>query len=106
MREIGMFQAVPVSTSRELLQANLRTYGEDELAACILTLSDAEMNKIGEVADHYLYAPGKPPLLAKVVALAAVEVLEGASRPLKRNRRRLKGIYPGMWPTPNLERLG
>ncbi len=88
--------AVPVSTSRELLQADLRTYGEDELAARILTVSDADLKKIGEVADSYLYAPGKPPLLAKVVALAAVEVLEGASRPLKRNRRRLKGIYPGM----------
>jgi hypothetical protein len=25
-----------------------------------------------------------------------IEVLEEASRPLKRNRRRLKGIYPGM----------
>ena len=88
--------AVPVSTRRELLQADLRTYGEDELAARILTVSDADLKKIGEVADSYLYAPGKPPLLAKVVALAAVEVLEGASRPLKRNRRRLKGIYPGM----------
>jgi hypothetical protein len=87
---------MPVSTSRELLQADLRTYGEDELAARILTLSDAEMKQIGEVADRFLYAPGKPPLLAKVVALAAVEVLEGVGRQLKRKRRRLKGIYPGM----------
>jgi hypothetical protein len=71
--------SVPVSATRELLQADLRTYGEDELAARIPTLSEAEMQRIGEVADHYLYAPQKPPLLAKAVALAAVEVLEGAS---------------------------
>jgi hypothetical protein len=86
---------VPVCVRRELLEANLRTYGEDELAARISTLSDAEMQKIGEVADRYLYTPERP-LIAKAVAMATVEVLEGAGRPLKRARRRLKGIYPGM----------
>jgi hypothetical protein len=78
-----------------LLQADLRTYGEDELAAQIPTLSEAEMQRIGEVADRYLYAPERP-LIAKALALAAIEVLEGAGRPMKRNRRRLKGLYPGM----------
>ena len=86
---------MPVSTTRELLQADLRTYGEDELAARVPTLGEAEMRTIAEAADRYLYTPERP-LLAKAVALAAVEVLEGASRPLKRNRRRLKGTYPGM----------
>ena len=84
-----------VSVSRELLEADLRTYGEDELAARIPSLSEAEIQRIGEVADRYLYTPERP-LIAKAVALATVNVLEGASRPLKRNRRRLKGIYPGM----------
>jgi len=86
---------VSVSVSRELLEADLRTYGEDELAARIPSLSEAEIQRIGEVADRYLYTPERP-LIAKAVALATVNVLEGASRPLKRNRRRLKGIYPGM----------
>ena len=87
--------SVPVSVRRELLEANLRTYGEDELAARISTLTEAEMQRIGEVADRYLYTPERP-LIAKAVALATIEVLEGAGRPLKRSRRRLKGIYPGM----------
>lgn len=50
----------PVSARRELLQADLRTYGEDELAARIVTLSEAEMQRIGEVADHYLYLQKAP----------------------------------------------
>jgi hypothetical protein len=34
-------------------------------------------------------------LIGKALALAAVDVLEGASRDLRWKRRRLKGIYPG-----------
>lgn len=82
-----------VSTSRELLQADLRTYGEEELASRVPYLDDAAMRRIGEVALPHA-CTGM--LIAKALALAAVEVLEGASRPLKRGRRRLKGIYPGL----------
>lgn len=86
---------MPVSVKRELLEANLRTYGEDELAARISTLSEAEMQRIAEVADRHLYTPERP-IIDKAVAMAAVEVLEGVSRALKRTRRRLKGIYQAM----------
>jgi len=57
-------------------------------------LSDAEMQKIGEAAGRNATTGGLP-LIAKALALAAVEFLEGKARPLKRTRRQLKGIYPG-----------
>jgi hypothetical protein len=34
-------------------------------------------------------------MLSKAKSMAAVEVIEGASRPLKRNRRRLKRCFNG-----------
>lgn len=83
-----------ISVSRELFQTDLRTYGEEELALRVPALTDAEMQQIGEAAGRNATTGGVP-LIAKALALAAVEVLEGKSRPLKRNRRRLKGIYPG-----------
>ena len=83
-----------ISISRELLQINLRTYGEETLAQRVPILSDDEMREIGEVAGRHATTGGVR-LIDKAVTLAAVEVLEGANRPLKRSRRRLKGIYPG-----------
>jgi hypothetical protein len=83
-----------ISISRELLQINLRTYGEEALAPRVPSLSDAEMHKIGEAAGRHATTGGVR-LIDKALTLAAVEVLEGGSRPLKRSRRRLKGIYPG-----------
>ena len=83
-----------ISVSRELLQVDLRTYGEEELALRVPALTDAEMRKIGEAAGRNATTGGVR-LIDKALALAAVEFLEGTSRPLKRNRRRLKGIYPG-----------
>jgi hypothetical protein len=83
-----------ISVSRELLQINLRTYGEEALTLRVPNLSDAQMQKVGEVAGRYATTGGVH-LIDKALTLAAVEILEGASRPLKRSRRRLKGIYPG-----------
>lgn len=83
-----------ISVSRELLEADLRTYGEDALAMRVSSLSDADMHKIGEIAGRYATTGGVA-LIDKALTLAAVEVLEGTARPLRRNRRRLKGIYPG-----------
>ena len=83
-----------ISVSRGLLQTHLCTYGEEELALRVPVLTDAEMEKIGEAAGRNATTGGVP-LIAKALALAAVEVLEGKARPLKRNRRRLKGMYPG-----------
>ena len=40
-----------ISVSRELLQINLRTYGEEALAIRVPTLSDVEMREIGVSAE-------------------------------------------------------
>jgi hypothetical protein len=92
---------VPVWAKPELVAIDLRTYGEDEAATRVLALSDEELQQIYERADHYLYADecakgsGASPLIAWTLAMAAVEIVEGAGRPLRWKRRKLKGIYPG-----------
>jgi hypothetical protein len=83
-----------VSTSREGLAEDLWAYGEDELAVRALDLSDLEMGRIGVIAgrllldDAHATPSGASMLLAKACALAAVEVMEGGPRALKRKRRR------------------
>jgi hypothetical protein len=95
-----------VSSKRTLLQFSLRSYGEEELALRVPGLSDAELSKIQEIARRHqtiLGVPLKPKgpsdrltrMLSKAKSMAAVEVIEGASRPLKRNRRRLKRCFNG-----------
>ena len=92
---------MPVSTTRELLVADLRTYGEDAAAAAIVSVSEKTLERIFDRADHYLYADefakrsGASPFLAEALSRAAVEIIEGAPRPLRWKRRKLKGIYPG-----------
>jgi len=69
MSAIAMFQQLRVNSVTILRwpyppAANsfrpIRTYGEDELAARILTLSEAEMRRIGEVADRSFTRPKSP----------------------------------------------
>ncbi len=81
-----------IHQTRELLAIDLRTYGEDELAAKVSELTDDQMKQIGERAAEYA-CTGM--LLARAVALAAIEFLEGRPREPKWKRRKLKGIYPG-----------
>ena len=50
------------------------------------------MDQIGLAAVKYAVTGM---LLAKATSLAALEVIEGRPRDLKRKNRRLKGIYPG-----------
>ncbi len=92
---------MPVSTTRELLIIDLRTYGEDAVARAI-TDADADLlQQIFDRADLYLYSDeyakpsGASPFLAEALSRAAVEIVEGAPRPLRWKRRKLKGIYPG-----------
>ena len=94
-----------VSDRRTLLQISLRSYGEEELALAIPNLTDAEMSAIQDVAKRY-YAAFRVPLspagpsdiltraVTKADCQAAVEVLEGLKRPLKRKRRRLGFLFP------------
>jgi hypothetical protein len=85
---------VPIHTTRDSLALDLRSYGEDDLAARIRTLPEADLERIFDRADHYVYGDGGG-LLAKALAQSAVEVIEGAPRDLKRARRRIRGVYPG-----------
>jgi hypothetical protein len=91
-----------VWTERSSLAVELWRYGEDELWKRVLTLPDRTMKQIGDRADYHLThgpttrASGESMLIARALSLAAVEVLEGQSRPLKRTRRRPKSEFPGL----------
>ena len=84
-----------------MLIIDLRTYGEDDVAAAVGDATDEQRRRIGERADHYLYddqfvtPSGASPFLSWALARAAVEIIEGAPRDLRSKRRKLKGIYPG-----------
>ena len=91
-----------VWTERTTLAKELWRYGEDELWKRVLTVPKRTMNAIGERASEHLLrgeptAAGNSMLIAKALALAAVEVLEGAPRPLQRTTRRPERDFPG-WP--------
>jgi hypothetical protein len=83
-----------VSVERKDLAQDLWAYGEDDLAVRALELNDLEIGRVGVIAgrllmdDEYATPSGSSMLLAKACAMAAVEVMEGKRRPLKRERRR------------------
>jgi hypothetical protein len=88
-------------TERTSLAEDLWRYGEDELWTRVLTASDRTMERIGERAMwHAVNGPhakdGSSMLLPKALALAAIEVLEEAPRPLRRERRRPARDFPGV----------
>jgi DUF1365 family protein len=77
---------------------SLQDYGEDALAQRVPSLSDSEMSRIQEIAKRHKAALGVPirprgPSIGltrkveKAESLAAVAVMEGAIRSLKRKRR-------------------
>jgi hypothetical protein len=70
--------------SRKDLAANLAAYGEQEASARIDSLSSEDYERIGKIGFQYALA-GKHWFLAG--CLAAIEVLEGTPRALKRKRR-------------------
>ena len=70
--------------SRNDLAANLAAYGEHEASLLIEGLSKEDYDRIGKIGFQYALA-GKHWLLAG--CLAAIEVLEGSPRELKRKRR-------------------
>ena len=47
---------MPVSTTRELLVIDLRTYGEDAVAAAVMHMSEETRERIFDRADHCVYA--------------------------------------------------
>ena len=87
-----------VSDTRTMLRSSLLSYGEHDLARRVQFLSDVEIGRIREIArEHYasLGVPKHPAgpsnrltcKVSKADSLAAVQVMEGARRPLKRKRR-------------------
>ena len=72
--------------SRRHLASSLYAYGEGPLAERIPTISPEEMDHI---CDRVIQIAADGRLFASAEAAAAVEVLEGAARPLARSRRRL-----------------
>jgi hypothetical protein len=88
---------------RTRLALELWRYGEDDLWQRVLTASAPTMDAIGERTDWYLFqgepdASGGSMLIDRAFALAAVEVIEGAARPLRRDRRRPEKDFPGFPP--------
>lgn len=72
--------------SRRHLAASLYAYGEAQVAERIAKISAEEMDRIG---DRVIQIAADGRLFASAEAAAAVEVLEGAARPLARSRRRM-----------------
>ena len=98
----GTHQAV-AWIERTHLARELWRYGEDDLWRQVLTVSSPTMDAIGDRAEwHILHgtptADGGSMLLDRAFALAAVEVIEGAARPLHRARRRTEKDFPGFPP--------
>jgi hypothetical protein len=74
-----------VHTTPDILMGDLRDYGEDAVADLVPGFDDGQLHQVWVLAGRNL--GGGTILLAKALALAAVEVAEGAPRPLHRNRR-------------------
>ena len=76
-------------TPRKTLIADLEAYGEDAVASKIGRLSARDYERLSDLAfTHALSGM----LLAKALALAAVEIVEGRPRELRRKRRILSKV--------------
>jgi hypothetical protein len=79
---------------RKTLAEDLWAYGEDDLAVRARELSDQDFERVQVLAgdllgdERYVTPSGASMLLTKACALAAVEVMEGKHRVLRRQRRR------------------
>lgn len=68
----------------------LLSHGENDLGERVPSLTEEELTRIGERAEHYTFSDehsaqtGGSMGVSRAISLAAVEVLEGASRELHR----------------------
>ena len=81
-----------VSVDRTTIANDLRTYGEGELADHVVDITEGQRVQIGWATGRYWdgFDGARGMQLRRAVAFAAVEVLEGQARPLKRLRARLE----------------
>jgi hypothetical protein len=97
----GALGTVDLFTTREDLAIDLSRYGEDALWLRPFTASTGTMRRISERAlDRLLDGPqtasGDSMYISRALALAAVEVFEGHTRPLSRDRRRAAKETPAI----------
>ena len=73
-------------TREHLAHHFLPKYGETDLAERVLTITDAELERIGDLAGYYAWSEEALELLGgsmggtRAVCLAAIDVLEGTMR--------------------------
>jgi hypothetical protein len=82
-----------IRSTREHVSTQLLAYGEERASRLVLNLNDEAFEFIEVKAMKFACEPGEKKsgagmLLDKALCLAAIFVLEGASRPLSRTRRR------------------
>jgi len=84
--------------SRNTLVRALLAHDEDDLAERVPTVTDEELQRIGQIAGDYAFpaevlAPGPTSSMGttRAISLAAVDVLEGAPRKLRRDLMQRRG---------------
>ena len=79
-------------TREQLAHHFLPKYGEADLAERVLTISDAELERIGDLAGYYAWSEEAFELLGgsmggtRALCLATIDVLEGNMRDLRQTR--------------------
>ena len=79
-----------IGVKREVLAGMLRQHGEDDLAERALSLSDDELARIGTLGGYYAFSEHAMALGGsmggtRALSLAAIDVLEGTGRDLRRH---------------------
>src|SRR5580700_2271556 len=81
-----------IQATRELLANMLPQHGEEDLAKRVLTITDAELERIGELGAYYAWSEEAFELLGgsmggtRALSLATIDVLEGNMRDLRQTR--------------------
>jgi hypothetical protein len=84
--------AAGIQATRELLANMLPQHGEEDLAKRVLTITDAELERIGELGAYYAWSEEAFELLGgsmggtRALSLATIDVLEGNMRDLRQTR--------------------
>ncbi|MHB8694288.1 MAG: hypothetical protein ACYDHH_23865 [Solirubrobacteraceae bacterium] len=80
-----------IQATRELLANMLPQHGEEDLAERVLTVTDAELERIGELGAYYAWSVEAFELGlgmggTRALCLATIDVLEGNMRELRQAR--------------------
>src|SRR5947209_14615463 len=81
-----------IRATREHLANLLPQHGEEDLAERVLTITDVELERIGELGAHYAWSEEAFELLGgsmggtRALCLATIDVLEGNMRDLRQTR--------------------